>query len=120
MTSDLTAPTTTHPVSVCAAHLELDELMALLGVDGLVAAYRSPALLAVVDQHATAVREALARADKRVDAVSLAAYGRSVAAAGRRTGRELPEPGDIDWNTAGWHVLRLLGVCALAEASGCL
>ena len=37
----------------------LDEMMARVGVDGLVAALADPGVLAVVDQHAAAVRDAL-------------------------------------------------------------
>ena len=100
------------------ARVALDELMARVGVDGLVAALRSPGLLAAVDQHAAAVREALVARYGTVDAAGLVGYARSVAAAAYRMGRPLPDPaghsGDVDWSRAGWHLLRLVAVCALA------
>jgi len=100
------------------AQVSLDELMAWVGVDGLVAALRSPGLLAAVDQHAAAVREALVARYGAVDEAGLAGYARSVTAAGYRMGRPLPDPaghsGDVDWSRAGWHLLRLVAICALA------
>ena len=100
------------------AQVSLDELMAWIGVDGLVAALRSPGLLATVDQHAAAVREALVARYGTVDAAGLVGYARSVTAAAYRMGRPLPDPaghsGDVDWSRAGWHLLRLVAVCALA------
>ena len=97
----------------------LDELMARVGVDGLVAAYADPGVLALVDQHAAAVRDALADAERVADAQSLAGYARSIVAASRRMGRELPEPGKAPvgaagWMAADWHVLRLVAVCMIA------
>lgn len=94
--------------------------MAQLGVDGLVAALQNPGMLALVDQHVAAVRESLAAAGREVEAVSLARYARSVRAVACRHGRPLPETGEIDWRDADWYVLRLVAVCALADAEGCL
>jgi len=98
----------------------LDEMMARLGVDGLAAALADPGLLALVDQHAAAVRDALIDADRDIDAGGLAAYATSIAAAARRGGRSVPAVGaaplrPTDWMAADWHLLRLLGVCMLAE-----
>ncbi|GAA4586793.1 hypothetical protein BJY16_008019 [Actinoplanes octamycinicus] len=103
----------------------LDEMMARVGVDGLAAAFAEPGLLARVDQHAAAVREALLGAGRAIDAEGLAAYARSIAAAAVRTGRPLPEPGFAPttvagWATAGWPLLRLVGVCLIAESAGLL
>ncbi|MFI5842060.1 DUF6401 family natural product biosynthesis protein [Catenuloplanes sp. NPDC051500] len=105
--------------------LFLDEIMARVGVDGITAAYANAGLLAAVDQHAAAVRESLRGAGRAVDAPSLAAYGRSIAAAARRAGRFLPDPGGahvaaMDWLTAEWHLLRLVAVCMLAEDAAVL
>jgi hypothetical protein len=103
----------------------LDEMMARVGVDGLAAAFASPALLARIDQHAAAVREALRDAGRVVDAEGLAAYARSIAAGAVRLGRPLPEPGAAPatvagWLAAGWPLVRLVAVCMLAEAAGVL
>lgn len=98
----------------------LDTVMARVGVDGLCAALAHPGLLAAVDQHATAVREALHHAGRGVDPVGLAGYARSILAAAERMGRWVPQPGEavapgLDWTAAPWHILRLVAVCALAD-----
>jgi len=103
----------------------LDEMMARVGVDGLAAALADPAVLAQVDQHAAAVRDALASAGRRSDAQGLAAYAKSIAFAATRAGRPVPEPGEAHttgagWLTADWHQLRLVAVCAIADANGLL
>ncbi|GIM92390.1 DUF6401 family natural product biosynthesis protein [Paractinoplanes toevensis] len=107
------------PVLDPAAAL-LDEMMARVGVDGLAAALADPGLLALVDQHAAAVRDAMIDADRDLDAAGLAAYATSIVAAARRGGRTVPAIGEAatrpaDWKAADWHLLRLLGVCMLAE-----
>ena len=102
----------------------LDDLMAWVGVDGLVAALRSPGLLAALDQHMAAVREALVARDGAVEADGLVGYARSVIAAAHRMGRPLPDPaghaGEVIWVRAGWHLLRLVAICALADEAGYL
>ncbi|MEU4692712.1 DUF6401 family natural product biosynthesis protein [Actinoplanes sp. NPDC023714] len=100
----------------------LDDLMARIGVDGLAAAFASPALLAAIDQHAAAVRDALADAGRTAGADGLAAYARSIAAGAARMGRTLPAAGraPVDaagWLRAEWSLQRLLGVCLLAVSS---
>jgi hypothetical protein len=111
----------THSARVLTAHAVLDQLMARVGVDGLVAAMRLPGLLAVVDQHAAAARETIRASGRDVDVVSLAGYARSVLALLNRHGRSLPEdPAAIDWHTADATLLRLVAVCQLAEATGVL
>jgi hypothetical protein len=99
----------------------LDELMARVGVDGLSAALADPGLLALVDQHAAAVRDALIDAGRAADAAGLASYATSIIAAARRGGRTVPAIGEApvrpaDWMAGDWHLLRLLGVCMLADA----
>jgi hypothetical protein len=106
-----------------AAVLLLDDVMARVGVDGLVAAFADPALLALLDQHAAAVRESLAHVGRRLDVDGLAAYVRSVTASARRMGGALPEPGEAPttsegWLRSEWHVLRLVAVCLIAEFAG--
>jgi hypothetical protein len=103
----------------------LDEMMARVGVDGLVAAQADTGLLAQVDQHAAAVREALAHAGRGVDAGGLAAYAKSISAAALRMGRPVPEPGHAyvsgsAWLAAEWHLLRLVAICMIAESAGLL
>jgi hypothetical protein len=103
----------------------LDEMMARVGVDGLTAALGDPGLLAQVDQHAAAVRDALAAAGRAADAEGLAAYAKSIVAAGRRMGRPLPEPGQAHrtraaWHGAEWHLLRLVAVCMIADTADLL
>jgi hypothetical protein len=103
----------------------LDEMMARVGVDGLVAAHGDAGLLAQLDQHAAAVRDALGHAGREVGAGGLASYARSIAAAAHRMGRPIPEPGHayVDgsaWLAAEWHLLRLVAVCMIAESTGLL
>lgn len=106
----------------CPARTMLDEMMARVGVDGLVAAHADPGLLAQVDQHAAAVRDALAHAGREVGAESLASYAKSIVAAAERMGRPVPQPGHAyvtgtAWLTADWHLMRLVAVCLIAESA---
>jgi hypothetical protein len=103
----------------------LDDMMARVGVDGLVAAMADPGLLAQVDQHAAAVRDALADAGRGVNAEGLASYARSIEAAARRMGRPVPAAGQAyvtgaAWHAAEWHLVRLVAVCAIADSAGLL
>jgi hypothetical protein len=98
------------------ARFYLDQVMAMVGVDGLVEALAQPFLLARVDQHAAAVRESLTAAGKGIDSISLAGYARSVIAVHQRHGRPLPTPDSVDWSDADWTVVRLVAVCHLADA----
>jgi hypothetical protein len=114
------APISNAP-AVDPARALLDEMMARVGVDGLVAAHADAGLLAQVDQHAAAVRDALAAAGREVDAEGLAAYAK----AADRMGRPVPRPGYAydsgpAWLAAEWHLLRLVAVCMIAESSGLL
>ncbi|HLL69618.1 MAG TPA: DUF6401 family natural product biosynthesis protein [Micromonosporaceae bacterium] len=119
----MTTERTAHLTSATAAHADLDQLMAAVGVDGLVAALRSPGLLAAVDQHATAVRESITAAGSVVDATSVSGYARSVLAVVARHGRELPDAATLetlDWSRAEWSLLRLVACCSIAESNGWL
>jgi hypothetical protein len=118
------APVSAAPAA-CPARTLLDEMMARVGVDGLVAAHADAGLLAQVDQHAAAVRDSLAAAGREVGAEGLAAYAKSIAAAAVRMGRPVPEPGHAPmtgtaWLTAEWHLMRLVAVCLIAESAGLL
>jgi hypothetical protein len=111
--------------AVRSAGAYLDEMMARVGVDGLTAAFTEPALLARLDQHAAAIREALRGAGRIADADGLASYARSIAAGTIRAGRPLPEPGfapmsGAEWLAAGFPLLRLVAVCLIAESEGLL
>lgn len=119
MTSELHSTTGTDR----NAYAVLDDLMALIGVDGLTAALAHPGLLAAVDQHAAAVREAVRGSGRRLGAPALAGYASAIMAGARRMGRSLPAPGEaagVDWVRADWHLVRLIAVCALAEEGGWL
>ena len=117
--------TQTASASADVARTLLDEMMARVGVDGLAAALGDAGLLAQVDQHAAAIRDALANAGRAVDVEGLAAYAKSVAAAADRMGRPVPQPGHAyisgpAWLAAEWHLLRLVAVCLIAETAGLL
>jgi Family of unknown function (DUF6401) len=118
------APISAAPADAPARAL-LDEMMARVGVDGLVAAHADAGLLALVDQHAAAVRDSLEAAGREVGAEGLAAYAKSIMAAAHRMGRPVPEPGrayesGTAWLAAEWHLLRLVAVCLIAESAGLL
>ncbi|GID92642.1 DUF6401 family natural product biosynthesis protein [Amorphoplanes digitatis] len=118
------APVSTTPVADPNRAL-LDEMMARVGVDGLAAALGDAGLLAQVDQHAAAVRNALGQAGREVDAEGLAAYAKSISAAAARMGRPVPQPGQAylsgsAWLSAEWHLMRLVAVCMIAESAGLL
>lgn len=121
------APISATPIAVPSdpATAVLDEMMARVGVDGLTAALADPAVLAEVDQHAAAVRDALVSAGRAADADALAGYARSIVFAARRMGRAIPAPGEAPitaeaWCQADWHLMRLVAVCAIAEESALL
>jgi len=117
------APISAAPVD--PARALLDDMMARVGVDGLAAALGDAGLLAQVDQHAAAVRDALHHAGREVDAQGLASYAKSIAAAADRMGRPVPQPGHAyvsgsAWLAAEWHLMRLVAVCMIAESAGLL
>lgn len=128
MTNDFLAfaPLSADPTAPADPARELlDDMMARVGVDGLAAALGDVGLLAQIDQHAAAVREALHRAGREVDAGGLAAYARSIVAAADRMGRPVPAPGGAyvsgtAWQAAEWHLVRLVAVCQIAESAGLL
>ena len=126
MTNEFLALAPTSAASaVDPARALLDEMMARVGVDGLAAALGDAGLLAQVDQHAAAVRDALRTAGRAVDAEGLAAYAKSIAAAADRMGRPVPRPGHAHVSgsaglTAEWPLMRLVAVCMIAESAGLL
>jgi hypothetical protein len=89
------------------ARASLIELSTTVGRLGRAATIARPDLLAQVDQHAAAIREALGGAES--DPVALAGY----AAAIRDTAREDGDPLDT-WTQPSWAMLRLLAICDLS------
>ncbi|RJO75841.1 hypothetical protein D5S18_13795 [Nocardia panacis] len=92
----------------------LNRLHRTHGVPALAAAAETPALLAVLDQHAAAVRDILAvgvaDAGRVPASVLIAGYVRGlVAEAGERAAAP------SDWAAAGWLPLRLAGACLHAS-----
>lgn len=111
-----------------SARSVLASLMTSVGSAGLAAAARDPGLLALVDQHAAAVRDSLcgstdpagdARQEFLVDRppvhpVALAGYAEGVRDAATEHGWQ-PPAGPVDWSEPDWVLVRLLAVCALAH-----
>jgi hypothetical protein len=99
----------------------LDGLMARVGVDGLVAAFRCSELMTLVNRHADEVRDSVAMDAVTVEPGPLADYAAVILADAMHAGRLLPDdPAKVDWHRAEWYLLRLVAVCAVAEESGCL
>jgi hypothetical protein len=97
-----------------AARRELSLLTEwLLGRAGMTLGGLAPGLLAVVDQHAAAVRDILTLGGSRVGVVELAGYARGVQDAAADSGWRTP---DGDRWTSDWVVQRLIAVCLLAVA----
>lgn len=89
------------------ARASLSELATILGRPGRAATNCRPDLVALVDQHAAAIREALG--GHRIDPVALAGYAAAIRDAARRDGDQLN-----DWSAPSWTMLRLLAVCQVA------
>jgi hypothetical protein len=99
-----------------AAHLALAQWVRRVGGTGFPALRADPGLLALVDQHAAAVRDAVARPDGTITAMNLASYADGVCdAAGLRGWHLARELDAADWRIPGWPLLRLLAVCELAR-----
>jgi hypothetical protein len=98
----------------------MDSLNTQLGA-GLLALSTAPALAAVVDQHAAAVRDILTVGVESGAAVAgvvlLAGYAQGVQDHLRERGLQLPVPDDTaGWLRASWYHVRLLAVCTLAKS----
>jgi hypothetical protein len=100
-----------------AAELALAGWVERVGRTGMTAAHAVPGLLAAVDQHAAAVRDALADRDGSVARTSLASYADGVADTALQHGWDGALPSGSGWSRAPWPVLRLLAVCQLAGAT---
>ena len=101
--------------AVGAARSTLAALSATVGADGLAAASARPGLLALVDQHAAAVRESLGGDRRPLSAAALAGYAEGVRAAALEHDLQ-PPVGPVDWSAPDWLVTRLLAIAALARA----
>ncbi|HEV7898381.1 MAG TPA: DUF6401 family natural product biosynthesis protein [Planosporangium sp.] len=100
------------------AQVALDQLRSRIATSGMDAVRGRPALLAEVDQHAAAVRDALTEVTGRITAVGLAAYADGVSDAAAGHGWRLPvNPDGPEWSSPSWPLLRLLAVCVVAEAA---
>lgn len=98
----------------------MDRLHEQVGSAGLVAAAAVPGLVAVIDQHAAAVRDILTVGVESGAAVAgvvlLAGYAQGVQDHLRERGEPLRVPSDLtSWLNADWFAVRLVAVCALAK-----
>ncbi|MGW4502521.1 DUF6401 family natural product biosynthesis protein [Micromonospora sp. NPDC004336] len=98
-----------------SARATLALLSTSVGTGGLAAAAASPGLLALVDQHAAAVRESLDGDRRPLSAAALAGYAEGVRAAALEHGWQ-PPAASVDWSEPDWLLTRLLAVCALARS----
>ncbi|MEH1166118.1 DUF6401 family natural product biosynthesis protein [Micromonospora sp. CPCC 205539] len=101
--------------AVDSARSSLAALTVSVGTVGLAAAARRPGLLALVDQHAAAVRDSLDGDRRPLTVATLAGYAEGVRAAGLEHGWA-PPSGPVDWSEPQWLLTRLVAVCALARS----
>jgi hypothetical protein len=102
---------------VWGAQVALAQLRRRITAARMDAGRAHPGLLAQVDQHAAAVRDALTEAAGRVTAVGLAAYADGVTDAAAGNGWYLPaDPDELERSAPSWPLVRLLAVCQVAEA----
>ncbi|GAB3958171.1 hypothetical protein GCM10027614_75170 [Micromonospora vulcania] len=86
-----------------------------MGTVGLAAAAQRPRLLALVDQHAAAVRDSLDGDRRPLTAATLAGYAEGIRTAALEHGW-VPPSGPVDWSEPEWPLTRLVAVCALARS----
>ncbi|MEU8420612.1 DUF6401 family natural product biosynthesis protein [Micromonospora sp. NPDC048835] len=101
--------------AVDSARSTLAALTVSVGTAGLTAAAARPGLLALVDQHAAAVRDSLDGDHTPLTSATLAGYAEGVRAAALEHGWA-PPSGPVDWSQPEWLLTRLLAICALARA----
>jgi hypothetical protein len=103
-----------------SARHSLARLMDQIGAAGLAAAAAVPAVSAMVDQHAAAVRDILVMgvdgAASAAGAVLLAGYAKGVLDQARADATAVGAAVDGRWRHAGWLPLRLVAVCALSRS----
>jgi hypothetical protein len=100
-----------------SARRTLAHLQDRIGRPGLAAAAGVPGLVAVVDQHAAAVRDILAYGVKpAAGVVLLAGYARGLVDQARELGWHFGAPSRPEgWARADWVTTRLLAICELAR-----
>ncbi|HWC84161.1 MAG TPA: DUF6401 family natural product biosynthesis protein [Pseudonocardiaceae bacterium] len=103
-----------------SARGRLAQLQEQVGRPGMAAAAVLPALTAVVDQHAAAVRDILAVGVEGsaavVGTILLAGYARGLLDQARELGWRLELPLEpVAWSRADWVTARLLAICDLAR-----
>jgi uncharacterized membrane protein len=104
-----------------AAQLALSQLARRVATTGFAAMRIRPALVARVDQHAAAVRDALTDVSGRVGALGLAAYADGVCDTATLRGWQMPDSVEpVHWMDPAWPLVRLLAVCVLAESTAAL
>jgi len=101
-----------------AAKSTLNGLMIWLGEPGLAAAGQRAGLMALIDQHAAAVRDALGDPSDGLSAVSLAGYAAGVRDALIEAEWRLPAVAEQDWSRPEWPTVRLLAICSIARSHG--
>ncbi|MEU1602722.1 DUF6401 family natural product biosynthesis protein [Micromonospora matsumotoense] len=99
--------------AVHAARSRLALLTASVGAPGLAAARVRPGLLALVDQHAAAIRDSLDGDRRPLTPAALAGYAEGVRDTAGAYG--LLPAGAVDFAAPDWVLTRLLAVCALAR-----
>ncbi|MEU7619929.1 DUF6401 family natural product biosynthesis protein [Micromonospora rifamycinica] len=99
--------------AVSAARSRLALLTASVGAPGLAAAAPRPGLLALVDQHAAAVRDSLDGDRRPLTVAALAGYAEGLHDTARAHG--LLPAGAADFTAPDWALTRLVAVCLLAR-----
>ncbi|MBY8875749.1 DUF6401 family natural product biosynthesis protein [Micromonospora sp. PLK6-60] len=99
-----------------AARSTLTLLTASVGATGLAAAAARPGLLALVDQHAAAVRDSLDGDRRPLTPAALAGYAEGVRAAALEHGWRPPADTATAWAEPDWTLTRLLAICALTRS----
>jgi Family of unknown function (DUF6401) len=104
-----------------SARRTLAHLQERIGIPGLAAAAGVPGLVAVIDQHAAAVRDILSYGvdlegpATAAGVVLLAGYARGLVDQARELGWRFGAPSLSEgWATADWVTTRLLAICDLA------
>lgn len=109
------SPQHTASVVASAARTALEQLAHHVGA-GRHAMSASPALLALVDQHAADIRDTLGDGRGQLHAEHLAAYADGVTDAAAHHGWHLTDALAEGWARASWPLVRLLAVSTLADA----
>jgi hypothetical protein len=93
---------------------EIENLLTSFGRAGLATAALRPGLLAVIDQHAAAIRDTLFGDFRPITRDLLAGYAEGIQEGAAQRGWSVPTA-PVDWRSADWVLVRLLAVCAMSE-----